>query len=141
MGHTAAKHRHDTDGVTSHNVDELRALLTRATSERRRAECLAQIQTDAVQLALDLLVREPDIEGYFVAFTKSLVEGCESYACAVWLLDEDVQRCQLWMAYLRDHMYMRSSPDWDTLELPREALATHLFEYKPGWNGTTKYSS
>src|ERR1043166_7731421 len=42
----------------------LRAALTRETAERRRAECLAKMQTDVVQLALDLLVREPDIEGF-----------------------------------------------------------------------------
>ena len=37
---------------------------------RRRAECMAHIQSDAVQLALDLLVREPDVAGFFRVFIK-----------------------------------------------------------------------
>ena len=52
----------------------LRAALTRETAERRRAECLAKMQADVVQLALDLLVREPDIEGFFDALTKTMVD-------------------------------------------------------------------
>ena len=48
----------------------LRAALTRETGERRRAECLAKMQTDVVKLALDLLVREPDIEGFFGALDE-----------------------------------------------------------------------
>ncbi len=31
---------------------------------------MAHIQTDAVQLALDLLVREPDVAGFFRVFMK-----------------------------------------------------------------------
>ena len=38
--------------------------------ERRRAECRADMQTEVVNLALDLLVREPDIEGFFGALAK-----------------------------------------------------------------------
>ena len=49
---------------------------------------MARIQSDAVQLALDLVVRETDIDGFFRAFIKTLVEECESRACGVWLLDE-----------------------------------------------------
>ena len=52
----------------------LRAALIRETAERRRAECLAKMQADVVQLALDLLVREPDIEGFFGALTKTMVD-------------------------------------------------------------------
>ena len=44
-------------------IESLTDALARETAERRRAECMAHIQSDAVQLALDLLVREPDIEG------------------------------------------------------------------------------
>ena len=69
-------------------ADELDASWPR-TEIGRRADCMARIQTDAVQLALDLLVREPDIEGFFRAFIKTLVDECESHACGVWLLDED----------------------------------------------------
>ena len=61
--------------------------LAREINERRRAECMARIQRDAAQLALDLLVREPDISGFFRVFIKTLVEECESHACGVWLLD------------------------------------------------------
>ena len=64
--------------------------------ERRRAECLAKMQTDVVQLALDLLVREPDIEGFFGALTKTMVEEGESHTCGVWLIDDErraLRRC------------------------------------------------
>ena len=41
-------------------LTDLRAELARATDDRRRAECMCRIQGDTVQLALDLLVREPE---------------------------------------------------------------------------------
>src|SRR5207245_5039529 len=82
--------------------DVLRAALTRETAERRRAQCLAKMQTDVVQLTLDLLVREPDIEGFFGALTKTMVDEGDSHACAVWLIDDDRQRCDLWMTYVVD---------------------------------------
>ena len=47
------------------------------------------MQTEVVQLALDLLVREPDIEGFFGALTKTMVEESESHTCAVWLIDDE----------------------------------------------------
>jgi signal transduction histidine kinase len=118
----------------------LRAGLIREMAERRRFECLVKIQTGAVQLALDLLVREPDVEGFFGQFTKRLVELCESHACGVWLIDELQQRCELWMAYLVDRLYTRRSADWDALELPRESMADHLYAYTPGWTRTVEYS-
>ena len=61
--------------------------LAREINERRRAECMARIQRDTVQLAIDLLVREPDIAGFFRVFIKTLVEESESHACGVWLLN------------------------------------------------------
>ena len=62
-------------GIRTNAIREvLRAALIRETAERRRAECLAKMQTEVVQLALDLLVREPDIEGFFGALTKTMVE-------------------------------------------------------------------
>src|SRR5262245_23838484 len=76
----------------------LRAALLRESCERRRAECRANMQTEVVRLALDLLVREPDIEGFFGALSKTMVEESDSHTCAVWLIDEDVQRCDLSMA-------------------------------------------
>ena len=69
----------------------------------------AEIQSDAVQLALDLLVREPDIDGFFRAFIKALVDEAESHACGVWLLDEDSTRCDLWMAYIGGRFYTKTA--------------------------------
>jgi len=126
---------------TSQDVEALQAELASETAQRRRAECFAQIQTDAVQLALDLLVREPDIEGFFGEFTKTLVEDCESHACGVWLIDEDQQGCTLWMAYLVDRLFTSKNPGWNSLALPRESMAEHLFAYKPGWKQIVEYKN
>ena len=126
------------DEVTSHDPEVLRAALIRESGERWRAECIAKIQTNVVQLALDLLVREPDIEGFFGVFAKTLVEKSESHGCGVWLIDEDHSRCDLWMAYM-DRLYTSKSADWDTLALPRESMAGHLFGYTPGWTGSVEY--
>jgi signal transduction histidine kinase len=124
----------------SDDPEALRAAVIREAREHRRLECLVKIQTGAVQLALDLLVREPDVEGFFGQFTKRLVELCESHACGVWLIDEREQRCDLWMAYLVDRLYTRKSPNWDDLALPRESMAEHLYAYKPGWTATVEYA-
>ena len=108
--------------------------------ERRHAECLAKVQTDAVQLALDLLAREPDsVESFFEMFTKTLVEECESLACDVWLTDEDEKRVELWMTYQRGRLYTPQSRDWDEVALPRESMAGHLFGYIPGWTSAVVY--
>jgi signal transduction histidine kinase len=125
--------------AASSDPEVLRAALVSEARERRRAECMVKIQTGAVQLALDLLVREPDIEGFFGEFTRTLVEECESHACGVWLIDENQQRCDLWMAYLVDRLHTRGGPEWDALELPRESMASHLFSYRPGWTETVEY--
>src|SRR5688572_27353577 len=124
--------------IASSDLAVLRAALTREASARRHAECMVQIQTGAVQLALDLLVREPDIEGFLGEFTKKLVELCESHACGVWLIDDDQHRCELWLAYLVDRLYTRKSTDWGDLELPRESMADYLYAYTPGWTGTVE---
>ena len=132
---TAARMRPD-----ERDPDVLRAALTLETTERRRAECLAKMQADVVQLALDLLVREPDIEGFFEGLTKTMVDEGDSHACAVWLIDDDHQRCDLWMTYVVDQLYTRANGDWDALGFPRESMGTHLFTYGPGWNQTVQYS-
>ena len=116
----------------------LRERLRSETDQRRRAECMARIQSDTVQLALDLLVREPDIEGFFRAFIKTLVEESESHACGVWLLDAE-DRAELWMAVVGDRFYSRTDGGWDTLALPREAMAAHLAGYRDGWTQTVEY--
>jgi signal transduction histidine kinase len=134
--------RHDTRQIqelASNDPNVLRAALVRETNDRRRAECLVKIQNGAVQLALELLVREPDIDGFFGQFTKRLVEECESHACGVWLLDEAEQRCDLWMAYLVDRLYTRDTPGWEGLELPRDSMASYLFAYRQGWVSTIEY--
>jgi signal transduction histidine kinase len=116
----------------------LRAALFREIAERRRADCLAHMQAEVVQLALDLLVREPDIESFFGALTKTMVEEGESHACAVWLLDEEHQRCEPWLAYVGDQLYTRTS-ECQSGTFPREGVATHLFAYTPGWTQTIEY--
>ena len=115
------------------DVSSLEDLLAREIDARRRAQCTARVQSDAVQLALDLLVREPDINGFFRVFVKTLVDECDSYASGVWLLNDDKQSCELWMAYLDDRFFSKASEDWQTLALPRESMAAHLMAYTPGW--------
>jgi signal transduction histidine kinase len=90
---------------------------------------------------LDLLVRAPDVEGFFGALTKTMVEDGELHACGVWLIDDDQQQCDLWMAYMGNRLYTAKSPDWDTLQLPRESMAGHVFGYTPGWSRTVEYQS
>jgi signal transduction histidine kinase len=116
--------------------------LAREINERRRAECMARIQNDAMQLAIDLLVREPDIAGFFRVFIKTLVEECESHACGVWLLDSndpDAISCDLWMAYVGDRFFTKGSAAWESLTLPRESMSAHLLSHKAGWTEMVEY--
>jgi signal transduction histidine kinase len=133
------KMHHEPEEVTSRDPDVLCTALIREAAERRRAECRAKIQTEVVQLALDLLVREPDVDGFFGELTKTMVEEGENHACGVWLIDEDQTRCDLWMAYLSDRLYTANSADWNTLALPRESMAMHLLNHTAGWNQTIEY--
>jgi signal transduction histidine kinase len=133
------------DGLVTRNAttDVWADALAREINERRRAECMARIQRDAMQLAIDLLVREPDISGFFRVFIKTLVEECESHACGVWLLDSDDPagaRCELWMAYVEDRFFTKDATGWDTLALPRESMAAHLLSYRPGWTEMVDYA-
>ena len=123
------------------DVDALRAALAREIEDRRRAECRAKIQTHVVELALDLLVRAPDVEGFFGALTRTMVEMGENHACGVWLIDDAEQGCDLWMAYLADRLITPKCDEWATLSLPRETMATHLFAHRPGWTGVVEYQS
>jgi signal transduction histidine kinase len=133
--------------AASNDPEVLRAALLRQATERARAECHARMQADVVKLALDLLVREPNPVGFFGALTKTMVEEGESVACGVWLIDESGQRCDLWMAYVKDRLYSPEMPDWsaDPSESPCEgsypctSLANHLFTYAPGWKQTIEY--
>ena len=108
--------------VASSDPDVLRAALIREAAERRRAECRVKIQSEVVQLALDLLVREPDVEGFFGALTKTMVEDGELHACGVWLIDDDQQRCDLWMAYIGNRLY---TPNERRLGHARAAAREH----------------
>ena len=107
--------------------------------KRKRAECMAHMQTYTVKLALDLLVREPDLDGFFRGFIKTLIDQGESEACGVFLLDEEGEHCELWMAYSGDRFYTRDESDWETLTLPAGDMAAQLLSYAPGWSGTIEY--
>ncbi|HEY8548941.1 MAG TPA: sensor histidine kinase [Vicinamibacterales bacterium] len=130
---------HETPAIDA-QAGDLAERLAREIDARRRAECTARVQSNAVQLALDLLVREPDITGFFRVFVKSLVEDCESQACGVWLLDDSGGQCDLWMAYLDGRFYTKDSPDWSALSLPRDSMTSHLVAYEPGWKTTIDYA-
>ena len=97
------------------------------------------MQTEVVQLALDLLVREPDIESFFGGLTKTMVEESDSHVCGVWLNNEDDSRCSLWMVYVDNTLYTRRRGDLDALAFPHEALGQHLLAYTPGWTRTIVY--
>jgi len=104
------------------------------------------MQAEVVKLALDLLVREPDVEGFFGGLTKTMVEESESYTCAVWLIDERVQQCNLWMAYVQDRLFTPAKGLTECVEgdpekrgFPCESMAAHLYAYAPGWSQTVEY--
>jgi signal transduction histidine kinase len=142
-GEFERERRHLGDAASSNDPEVLRAALLRESCERRRAVCRADMQTSVAKLALDLLVREPDVEGFFGALTRTMVEEGESHACALWLLDEASQRCEPWMAYVEDHLlYFRTRADNGAGETPRfpcEVMAAHLYAYAPGWTQTIEY--
>jgi signal transduction histidine kinase len=135
--------------AASHDPEVLRAALIRESHERRRAECRANMQTEVVKLALDLLVREPDVEGFFGALCKTMVEESDSHTCALWLIDEDVHKCELWMAYVKDRLFMPpkgaaaacGSPEAGKRTFPCESLANHLFTHAEGWSQTIEYTA
>ena len=131
---------HQPEEAASDDPVVLRTALIREAEERHRAECSAKMQTEVVQLALDLLVREPDIQGFFGVFARTLVEETESHGCGVWLIDDDHQRCDLWMAYMSERLYTPASAGWSMLALPRESMADHLFGYTEGWNQSVVYA-
>src|SRR5262252_4523502 len=123
--------------LSSSDPEVLRAALTREHEARLRADCLAAMQGEVIQLALDLLVREPNIEGFFGGLTKAMVEDTDSEGCAVWLLDDDRTRCDLWMAYHGNRLYTRR--ELDDLKFPHETFARHLMAFSEGWTQTVEY--
>jgi signal transduction histidine kinase len=125
--------------VSVRPADALERELAAAIDAERRADCMARIQTDAVRLALDLAVRETDIDGVFREFIKTLVEECESRACGVWLLQSDGTRSEPWMAYADGEFHTRDAAGWDAVALPRQAMAAHLTSHTEGWQETVQY--
>jgi signal transduction histidine kinase len=118
----------------------LRSALRNEATERRRAECLANIQTEITQYTLDLLAREPDLDGFFRALLKTLAEQAESQVAGVWLLNEDNQCCEFWMAHFGGQVVTTQNlPEFGAVG-KAEAQARHLFDYKPGWVSTIEYA-
>jgi len=132
--------------TTSTDPDVLRAALIREATERRRAECLAGMQAEVVQLAIDLLVQQPDIEEFFGALTKTMVEEGESHACGVWLIDDSGRRSELWMAYVKDRLFKARDDDPEegtscpTGTFPCEDMGDHLFAHTAGWTQMVEYT-
>jgi signal transduction histidine kinase len=127
------------DEIWSQGLDKLKARLEQEMGQRRRAQCMAQIQSHAVQLILDLLVREPDPDNFFRVLMKALIDQTESQTCGVWRLDDDGARCQPWMAYIGDRFYPDQANGWSDLALAQEDMSSHLLAYKPGWEATIEY--
>ena len=109
--------------------------------QRRRAECLANIQTEITKYTLDLLVRVPDLDALLPALLKTLAEEGESHAAGVWLIDEDKQCCDFWMAHLFGEVVHRRRTLGPTLlPAPGDGAVT-CFDYKAGWEQTIEYRS
>jgi len=133
--------------LASNDPGVLRAALRREFTERRRAECFAGMQAEVVQLALDQLVQQPDTEGFFGALTREMVEESESFACAVWVIDETGVRCDFWMAYVKDRLFTARDRAAGTAtcengsRFPCDDMARHLFDYTPGWTASIEYEA
>jgi signal transduction histidine kinase len=127
--------------VEQDRIAALEQALRDETAERRRAECMGHIQDQAAQLALELMVKEPHIAGFFAGFTRNLVEETDSRSCGVWLVDDDRVGCSLWLAHVGDRLFTPGVPGWADLAVPHEAIARHLFTFTPGWTQTTVYTN
>jgi signal transduction histidine kinase len=127
------------EGEWARRLEELKQELETEKDQRRRAECMAHIQSEVVHRALDLLIREPNIGGYFRGFIQTLVEESESHACSVWLLNEEASRCELWMVNVQGRFFSKDAEGWDTLALPRGSMEAHLLAHTPGWTETVEY--
>jgi signal transduction histidine kinase len=125
--------------IDSGDAAELRSALASEAKQRRRAECLANIQTEITKYTLDLLVRVPDLDAFFRALLKTLAEEGESHAAGVWLVDEDKQCCDFWMAHLFGEVF--NDTNLGPTYFPRIAMAQFLFDYKEGWEQTIEYRS
>lgn len=138
--HTTTELRHDSPQNRRSRMNAVCRRLALQSDRRRRAECFGRIQSDAVQLALDLLVTEPDIDGFFQVFIKKLIDDADSLTCSVWLLNDEATHCDLWMTYVGDQLFTKTLPGWDSLELPRTSMQEHLLTYRTGWSETMEYA-
>lgn len=127
--------------IDSGDAAALRIALTHEARERRRQECLANIQTEITRYTLELLVREADLDGFFRALLKTLAEEAESHVAGVWLLNEDNQCCEFWMAHFGGQVVTTRDLAEFAAERKAAAQAQHLFDYKPGWVSTIEYRS
>src|SRR4030095_468980 len=100
------------------------------------------------KLAMELLVREPDIDGFFGALTKVMVEESESHTWGVCLIDETGASCDLWMIYVKDRLHTPRDDDWHAKQAEGpgkrracEELSSALLDYQPGWTQTIEYRS
>jgi signal transduction histidine kinase len=125
--------------IDSGEVVSLRSALLNEATERRRAECLANIQTEITKYTLDLLVREPDLDAFFRALLKTLAEEAESHVAGVWLLNEDKQCCEFWMAHFGGNVVTTKNIAEFSATQKAIAQAQHLYDYKPGWVSTIEY--
>jgi signal transduction histidine kinase len=116
------------DAPPEADAAQLQAQLSTLRDDKQRAECMASIQRDAVQLALDVLVTNPDLRGFFRMFIKRLVDDAGAHSCGVWLLDESTNACELWMANIGGETLTAESQGWASLDLPRESMTRHLAE-------------
>jgi signal transduction histidine kinase len=127
--------------IDSGDAAALRSALEHEASERRRAECLANIQTEITQYTLDLLAREPDLDAFFRALLKTLAEEAESHVAGVWLLNDEKQCCDFWMAHFGGQVVTTKNLEEFGAAPKALAQAHHLFDYKPGWVSTIEYRS
>jgi len=111
--------------LDSGDVEALRTALLAEVDQRRRAECLANIQIEISKYTLELLVKVPNLEAFFHALLKTLAEEGESHAAGVWLINDEKQTCEFWMAHLFGEVF--TSDDLGETYFPRLAMADHLF--------------
>ena len=88
----------------------LEAELVSLRDDTQRAECMASIQRDAVQLALDLLVTHPDLRGFFRMFIKRLVDDSARTPAACGCSTRPTGACDLWMANIGGETLTAESP-------------------------------
>ena len=123
--------------IDSGDVAALRIALRSEATARRRAECLANIQTEITKYTVELLGRVPDLDAFFRALLKTLAEEGESHAAGVWLLNEEKQCCDFWMAHLYGDVF--DAATLGPTYFPRLAMGQFLFDYKEGWERTLEY--